>query len=64
MIVRGVEIKKGLANIAEHFGRDVRTVKKWQRQGAPIYLVDGIWTTETAELWGWLKIRKQDEAAA
>lgn len=62
MIVRPIEIVKGWDNIAKRFDRNVRTVKAWQRQGAPIYLVDGAWTAEVAELWTWVGERTRRTA--
>lgn len=55
MILRPVETIRGWEKIAKRMGRSVYLVQKWQNQGAPIYLIDGKWTAEIAELWTWLK---------
>ncbi|BDQ35912.1 hypothetical protein SYK_06810 [Pseudodesulfovibrio nedwellii] len=55
MIIRPVETVKGWKRIAKRFGRDERTVKKWQKEGAPIFFIDGFWIAEVAEVWSWLK---------
>lgn len=55
MILRPIETVRGWEKIAERMGRSVYLVQKWQKQGAPIYLVDGKWTAEIAELWAWVK---------
>lgn len=53
-IPRPVEVVRGWENIGKRMGCGVGTIKKWQRDGGPIYFIDGKWTAEMAELWAWV----------
>lgn len=64
MILRPVETVKGWDNIAKRFKRNVRTVQKWQKSGAPIFFIDGVWVCEVAEVWAWLKDPKAYQQSA
>ncbi len=55
MIVRPIETAEGWKQIAKRMGRSEYLVQKWQKEGAPIFLVNGKWTAEIAELWAWVK---------
>lgn len=55
IIARPLVLKRGWKSIAGAMGVGQQTVRGWQRQGAPIYLVDGRWTAELSELWEWIK---------
>lgn len=46
---------KGAEEIAEVFGVKVDTVRKWQRDGAPIIRIGKKFQASYFDLWMWLK---------
>jgi hypothetical protein len=45
----------GAEAIARTFGVDHKTVRRWKKQGAPIFLVGSIYQANYRELWDWIK---------
>lgn len=48
------KVLKSLEQICKEFGRSRRTIKKWHEDGAPIFLVNGVYGAEVNTLVGWL----------
>lgn len=64
MVVYSPVILTSIKQISREFGVPDSTVRKWEREGAPI-IKDGEgshtrYRTEKAELWAWYKIYAKD----
>ena len=52
--VRATRILRTIDEIAQEMRVGRRTVKRWKKKGAPIYVVERKYQAEHYELWQWV----------